>query len=222
MCELLIRLAPRTAHRICDELSITQTATKLLIDDESVPVEVRSKIALIQSHTKHVAGIPRQFLGITGNREPPDAILDIREVLSQIESLIQRLLGDDIQLRMIVDSDLGPIKGDFDSLVQMFCALAANGRDAMPDGGIICIHASIRLARYWSALINTALMPCMAMTMGVFAWNGGGYSVTAFHRRIWFGSRQPCSHLMDAESLGEALEPRLAHQYVLRRRRPEG
>jgi two-component system, cell cycle sensor histidine kinase and response regulator CckA len=142
MSELLVRLSPKTVHLICDELSISQIAMRSLINDKSVPDHIRDKLELLTDRLVHIAGIGRQFLFITDNRRLTLSAVDVRQMLAQIEPMLLRLLGDEIQLRMIFGGDLWPMNADCDGLIQIFCGLSANARDAMPSGGTVCIRVS--------------------------------------------------------------------------------
>ena len=137
-----IRLAPQMAHSIRDELSIMQTAADYLINDKSIPTEARDIIALLKDHLGGIAGLARQFLIITGNESNQLTVLDVGEVISQLASLLQRLVGERNQLQTTIDLGLWPIKADLTQFEGLFCALTANARDAMPSGGTFRITAT--------------------------------------------------------------------------------
>ena len=130
-----VRLAPRMAHHIRDKLSVVETAADLLIYDKSIPTEARDKIALIKGQLGHVAGLARQFLIITGNQASQMAVLDIRDVLSELAPLLQILLGKGNHLQIELDPDLWPIKADYEQFEAIFSNLSVNANDAMPSGG---------------------------------------------------------------------------------------
>jgi two-component system cell cycle sensor histidine kinase/response regulator CckA len=140
--EEFIRLAPQMAHRIRDELSIMQTAADFLINDQSIPADAREKIALLKDHLGGIAGLARQFLIITGNETNQLSVLDVREAISQLTPLLQRVLDERNQLHVAIDPDLWPIKADLNQFVDLFCVLTANARDAMSSGGILRIRAT--------------------------------------------------------------------------------
>jgi hypothetical protein len=96
------------AHRIRDELSIMQTAADFLINDGSIPTDARDKIALLKAHLGNIAVLAGQFLIITGNETNQLTVLNIREVISQLASLLQRLLDERNQLQIAMDPDLWP------------------------------------------------------------------------------------------------------------------
>jgi len=138
----LVRLAPRMAENIQDELSVIQTATDLLINDKSISPETRNKIATIKGYLGHVAATARQFLIITGTEAGHLTVFDIRDVLSQLASLLQGLLAEDVQLQMALDRNLWLIRAGEEQIEQIFIVLAVNAREAMPNGGSLRIRAT--------------------------------------------------------------------------------
>jgi two-component system cell cycle sensor histidine kinase/response regulator CckA len=139
--QVFVRLAPRMAHHIRDELSIVQTAADLLISNKSIPAKARDDIALIKGYLGHVAGLARQFLINTETEGSHLSVFDIRDVLFQLTLLLQRLLGEGNQLQLALDPDLWPIKADDEQFEEIFPVLAVNAREAMPNGGSLRIRA---------------------------------------------------------------------------------
>lgn len=137
-----MRLAPQMAHRIRDEISILQTAADYLINDQTIPAQARDKITLLKGHLGSVAGIARQFLILTDNESNQLTVLDVGEVISQLTPLLQRLVDERHQLQIVLAPDLWPIKADLMQFEELFCALIANARDAMPIGGTFSISAT--------------------------------------------------------------------------------
>ena len=139
----LVRLAARIAENICDEVSVIQAATDLLINDKSISAEVRNKIALMKSFLGHVAATARQLRIVTGTEGSHLTVVNIRDVLSELTSLLlQRVLGEDIQLQIALDPDLWPVIADEQQIEQIFMILAVNARDAMPNGGSLRIRVT--------------------------------------------------------------------------------
>ena len=139
--EELVRLAPRTAHLIRDELSVIQNAVELLMKDQSISSEVREKIASIKGQVQQAAASATQFLRITKTEHTHQEVVDVREVLSVLSPLLQRLLGDNIHLQLQLDQDLWPIKINLSQFEHIFCILAVNASDAMTAGGTLQIRA---------------------------------------------------------------------------------
>ena len=137
----LVRLAPRTARLIRDELSVIQNAMELLMKDKSISSEVREKIVSIKGQVHQAAASATQFLRITKTAHTHQEVIDVREVLSALNPLLQRLLGDNVHLHMESNQDLWPIKINLDQFEHIFCILAVNASDAMPAGGTLQIRA---------------------------------------------------------------------------------
>jgi two-component system, cell cycle sensor histidine kinase and response regulator CckA len=140
--EELVRLAPRMAHLIRDELSIAQNAMELLLEDKSVSSEVREKIASIKGQVQQATASVTQFLRITKTEHSHQEIVDTRKALSALSPLLQRLLGDSVRLQLESDEDLWPIKINLEQFEHIFCILAVNARDAMSGGGALQIRAT--------------------------------------------------------------------------------
>ena len=137
-----VRLAPRMAHRIRDELSIFETAMDLLINDKSISSEAYDKITLIKGRLSHVAGFATQFIQTTGTEGSHLTVFDLRDVLCQLTSLLQRLLDEGVQLQMALDQDVWPIKADEWQFEEILLILAVNAKEAMPNGGSLRIRAA--------------------------------------------------------------------------------
>jgi two-component system, cell cycle sensor histidine kinase and response regulator CckA len=139
--EELVRLARPMAHRIRDELSVTQNAVELLMKDQSISSEVREKIGSIKGQVHQAAASAAQFLRITKTEHAHQEVVNVREVLSTSSPLLQCLLGDNVHLHMELDQDLWRIKINLEQFEQIFCILAVNATDAMPAGGTFQIRA---------------------------------------------------------------------------------
>ena len=137
----LVRLAPRTTHLIRNELSVIQNAVELLIKDKSISSEAREKISSIKGQIQQTAASATQFLRITKTEHTHQEVVDVREVLSVLSPLLQRLLGDNIHLQLQLDQDLWPIKINLSQFEHIFCILAVNASDAMTAGGTLQIRA---------------------------------------------------------------------------------
>jgi two-component system cell cycle sensor histidine kinase/response regulator CckA len=67
------------------------------------------------------------------------AVLNLNSLLSEMEKMLPRLIGEDIEIVMALDPAIGSVKADQGQLEQVIMNLAVNARDAMPDGGKVVI-----------------------------------------------------------------------------------
>src|SRR5262249_12014212 len=92
------------------------------------------------------ADLTRQLLAFGRKQIQTLQLLDLNQVLKEISKMLPRLIGEDIQLTIIPGGDLGSVRADPLQIEQIVINLAANARDAMPDGGNLTIEtASVRL-----------------------------------------------------------------------------
>jgi CheY-like chemotaxis protein len=86
-------------------------------------------------------------------------VLDLNHTLAEVEPMLRRLIGEDIQIRMIAGSKLGSITADPGQLQQILLNLALNARDAMPSGGAITFQTANQTIRGSPGPNSTQVLP---------------------------------------------------------------
>lgn len=93
----------------------------------------------VQQNAHRAAGVVGQLLAYSRKQTLKPQYLDLNDVLSDMTHLMNRLVGEKVQLRLTHAPDLGPIRADKRQLEQVVMNLVVNARDAMPEGGLIRI-----------------------------------------------------------------------------------
>jgi signal transduction histidine kinase len=86
------------------------------------------------------AGLTKQLLGVSRDREPSLQVLDLGALVQDDERMLRRLIGEDVRLEVVAPSGPAPVEADRAQIGQVLLNLAANARDAMPQGGTLTLE----------------------------------------------------------------------------------
>jgi two-component system cell cycle sensor histidine kinase/response regulator CckA len=100
-------------------------------------------IMQIKQNANRAANLVRQLLAFSRQQALRPKVLDITEILTELTVLLRRLIGANIELKMIHDRHIGMVKADQGQLEQVIINLAVNARDAMKNGGQLLIETSL-------------------------------------------------------------------------------
>ncbi|HER63584.1 MAG TPA: response regulator, partial [Desulfobacteraceae bacterium] len=113
-------------------------------------LEVTRDIRLIAQVGKRAANLVKKLLAFSRRQILEPQWVQPNEILNGMESMMQRLIGEQIEISMIKDRDLGTVLVDPVQLEQVILNLGVNARDAMPDGGKLIIETeNVRLDRLY-------------------------------------------------------------------------
>ncbi len=101
---------------------------------------MREPVDEIQKAGKRAAALTQQLLAFSRKQVLEPKVLDPNVVLSEVEKMLRRLIGEDIELQISLGHNLGRVKADRSQLEQVMLNLAVNARDAMPQGGRLRIE----------------------------------------------------------------------------------
>ena len=90
------------------------------------------------------AGLTRQLLAFSRRQIVVPQVLDLNSVVANLEKMVRRLIGEDIELVTVPQHDLWTVKADRGQIEQVILNLAVNARDAMPQGGNLAIQTANR------------------------------------------------------------------------------
>jgi len=96
----------------------------------------------IEKASQRAVSLTRQLLAFSRQQVLEPAILNLNTLVSDMEKMLPRLIGEDIQLNLILDPAIGQVKADPGQIEQVVMNLAVNARDAMPDGGKLTIQTA--------------------------------------------------------------------------------
>jgi PAS domain S-box-containing protein len=88
------------------------------------------------------ASLTNRLLAFSRKQILQPRVVNLNEVVLDLEKMLRRLIGEDIELLTVIDQELGPIKGDPGQIEQIIMNLAVNARDAMPEGGKLTIETA--------------------------------------------------------------------------------
>jgi nitrogen-specific signal transduction histidine kinase len=140
--EAIGRLAGGVAHDFNNLLVVIIGYTELLLDRQLGARPWRTYVEQIKKAGEHAAGLVRHLLAFSRQQVLQPEILGLNGVVSNIEPMLRRLIGEDIDLIAKLEPGLGQVKADAGQIEQIILNLAANARDAMPRGGKLIIETA--------------------------------------------------------------------------------
>ncbi|MCA1959632.1 MAG: PAS domain S-box protein [Desulfomonile sp.] len=140
--EAIGRLAGGIAHDFNNLLTAVLGYANVLM--QQIPHESRHQKKLIQivRAAERAAGLTKQLLAFSRKQLLDVRVLDLNEVISGLEEMLHRLIGEDIELTTVYANDLGAVRADVGQVEQILMNLVVNARDAMPDGGELSIETA--------------------------------------------------------------------------------
>ncbi len=102
----------------------------------------RETFEAIENATTKSANLVRQILAFSRRQVMEMIVLDLNTVLRDLEKMLRRVIGEDIELRTFLSDDLGMVKADPGQIEQVIMNLVVNARDAMPQGGKLTIETA--------------------------------------------------------------------------------
>ncbi len=136
------RLAGGVAHDFNNVLTIIKGYADLLLLRLGKRNPLRPYAEEIKKATNQAALITRQLLIFSRQEMAQPEVIDLNAVVVDIEKMLNRLIGEDIDLITVLDPDLGLIKANPGHIEQVIMNLVINARDAMPQGGGLTIETA--------------------------------------------------------------------------------
>ena len=134
------RLAGGIAHDFNNLLTAILGHAEMAQDDVAPTDPARGNIAEITRAAQRAADLTRQLLAFARRQIIEPRIVDLNGLVLNVDRMLRRLLGEDVELVTVQDPDLWLVRIDPGQFEQVLVNLAVNARDAMPDGGTLVIE----------------------------------------------------------------------------------
>jgi len=138
--EAIGRLAGGVAHDFNNLLTVIYGQAELALMELKERTPIRKNIHQILSTTDRAADLIRQLLAFSRKQVIEPGIINLNNALVGMERMLQRLIGEDVELKFLLERDIGMVKTDPTQIDQIIINLAVNARDAMPEGGKLTIE----------------------------------------------------------------------------------
>ncbi len=140
--EAIGRLAGGIAHDFNNLLSVIMGHGELLLATSQKDESARTGLEQIRRAADRAASLTQQLLAFSRKQVLQPKVLDMNEVVADVQKMLARVIGEDIELVASLHSSLLPVQADPGQVEQVLMNLAVNARDAMPQGGKLKMETS--------------------------------------------------------------------------------
>ncbi|MGB7728117.1 MAG: PAS domain S-box protein [Candidatus Acidiferrum sp.] len=140
--EAVGRLAGGVAHDFNNLLMVIKGHTELLLGALEPAQPITRKIEQIDRSADRATALTRQLLAFSRMQVLQPQVINLNAIIDEMGKLLPRLIGEDIELLIRTDEDLGTVRADASQMEQVIMNLAVNARDAMPNGGKLVIETA--------------------------------------------------------------------------------
>lgn len=140
--EAIGRLAGGVAHDFNNLLTAIIGYSDMLLQDMPAELPYRNRIFQINSAAMRASALTSQLLAFSRKQVLAVKVLDLNAVISGLEEILRRLIGEDVRLDMLLEPTLSLVEADPGQIEQILVNLVVNARDAMPMGGTLTIETN--------------------------------------------------------------------------------
>ena len=140
--EAIGRLAGGIAHDFNNVLAVITGYADLLLEAKEAGSPSRPELEEIKEAAGHAARLVRQLLAVGRRQVMEPQPLVPNDVVRETTDLLRPLIGEDVELCLRLDEDLGMVEADPGQMQQVLLNLASNARDAMPGGGTLTVETA--------------------------------------------------------------------------------
>jgi PAS domain S-box-containing protein len=140
--EAVGQLAGGVAHDFNNLLMLIQAHNEHLRDGLGANDSAQKDSLEIEKAVTRAASLTAQLLAFSRKQVLRPKVLDLNAVLADVAKMLHRLIGENVEVKVVPAPSLGRVKADPGQMEQVILNLAVNSRDAMPDGGKLTITTS--------------------------------------------------------------------------------
>ena len=137
--EAVGRLAGGIAHDFNNLLTTISGYTDLLLQSVGPDDPRREDLLEISQAARKAAVITRQLLALSRSQVMRPRVVDLSDVVAAMAEALRGLVGEGIELELLLDPDLEPVEVDTGQMQEVLANLAVNARETMPDGGRLIV-----------------------------------------------------------------------------------
>lgn len=184
--EAVGRLAGGVAHDFNNLMTAVIGNADMLLMSLTKDDPLREDVAEIKKAGNRATSLTRQLLAFSRRQVLQPMVLNLNTVLTDTDKMLRRLIGEDLEMAMILEPELGKVNVDPGQVEQVVMNLAINARDAMPEGGKLTIEtANVDLDREY------------AHKKGVMELQPGPYVMLAISDKGIGMDKETQSHIFD-------------------------
>ena len=140
--EAIGRLAGGIAHDFNNLLTVIKGYSQLSLVETKDDSPLKENLEEIKKAAEKAADLTRQLLAFSRRQILEMKVLDLNSLFMDLDKMLHRLIGEDIELITLLADDLGRVKTDPGWVEQIIMNLGVNARDAMPNGGKLTIETA--------------------------------------------------------------------------------
>ena len=140
--EAVGQLAGGVAHDFNNLLTVIKGYSRMVLDDPQRGERVTENVEQIDAAAERAASLTRHLLAFSRKQVLQPKIIDLNSLIVNLDKMLRRVIGEDIEMITAAGRDLGSVKADPGQIEQVILNLVVNARDAMVRGGQISIETT--------------------------------------------------------------------------------
>jgi two-component system, cell cycle sensor histidine kinase and response regulator CckA len=140
--EAVGRLAGGVAHDFNNLLTVINGFSEMVLRGlaHPDPTRIAGQVQEIRKAGERASGLTRQLLAFGRQQVQTRTRVNLNDVVEETQKLIGRVLGEDVEIEIDLDANVGVVQADIGQIEQVLMNLVLNARDSMPDGGVLTIE----------------------------------------------------------------------------------